>query len=180
MRSSELTPLIQSLGQHLQARNWQMTCVESCTGGALMACLTDYAGASNWFYGGFVSYDNAAKIALGVSPQLLQQHGAVSAQIAQEMTRAAFSRTALPLIVAITGIAGPTGGSLTKPVGTVFIDVLCNHVQHIHHTKHYVFADQPTSQSTKQSTSIPTREAIRWQAQVHAVQLSLQVLRKLS
>jgi len=94
-------------------------CAESCTGGMLAAALTDLPGASALLDRGFVTYTNAAKIAmLGVSPETLEQHGAVSEQVAEEMARGALQHSEAQIAVSITGIAGP-GGSEHKPEGRV-------------------------------------------------------------
>ena len=96
-----------------------VTCAESCTGGMLAAALTDLPGASALLDRGFVTYTNAAKIAmLGVSPETLEQHGAVSEQVAEEMARGALQHSEAQIAVSITGIAGP-GGSEHKPEGRV-------------------------------------------------------------
>ncbi len=94
---------------------------ESCTGGLVAGALTDIAGSSAIFDRGFVTYSNAAKIAmLGVHPATLEQHGAVSAETAKEMALGALARSDAFVAVSITGIAGPTGGSALKPVGLVW------------------------------------------------------------
>jgi nicotinamide-nucleotide amidase len=93
---------------------------ESCTGGMLAAYLTDLPGSSQWFERGFVTYSNAAKIELlNVPPQLLTQFGAVSCEVAHAMASGALAASHADLSIAITGIAGPDGGTLEKPVGTV-------------------------------------------------------------
>ena len=103
------------------ARYWglRIACAESCTGGMVAAALTDVAGSSNVFDRGFVTYSNQAKIdMLGVLPETLAAHGAVSEEVAREMAEGALSRSLADLAVAITGIAGP-GGSEFKPEGRV-------------------------------------------------------------
>ncbi|MFO1184004.1 MAG: nicotinamide-nucleotide amidohydrolase family protein [Bauldia sp.] len=94
---------------------------ESCTGGLVAAALTEIAGASEAFDRGFVTYSNPAKNEmLGVPPELIARHGAVSAEVAAAMAAGALARSAATLAVAVTGIAGPGGGSAEKPVGLVF------------------------------------------------------------
>ena len=94
---------------------------ESCTGGMMAAACTDLAGSSAWFERGFVSYSNAAKTQmLGVDAALIEQHGAVSEPVARAMAFGAIRHSAAQVSVAVTGVAGPTGGSAAKPVGTVW------------------------------------------------------------
>ena len=94
---------------------------ESCTGGMIAAACTDLAGSSAWFERGFVSYSNAAKTELlGVDAALIAQHGAVSEPVARAMAFGAIRHSHAQVSVAVTGVAGPTGGSLDKPVGTVW------------------------------------------------------------
>ncbi|SFS53571.1 nicotinamide-nucleotide amidase [Sulfitobacter marinus] len=101
------------------ARGVMITCAESCTGGMVAAALTDLAGSSTMFDRGFVTYTNDAKIdLLGVSPETLDQFGAVSEQAAREMARGALAHSKADIAVSITGIAGP-GGSEHKPEGRV-------------------------------------------------------------
>lgn len=95
---------------------------ESCTGGLIAAACTDLAGSSQWFERGFVTYSNAAKTEmLGVDAALIAQFGAVSEPVAAAMAQGAVKRSAAQVSVAVTGVAGPTGGSVEKPVGTVWI-----------------------------------------------------------
>jgi nicotinamide-nucleotide amidase len=106
----------------LDRRRLRLTVAESCTGGLLMGRLTDVPGSSAWLLGGVVAYDNRLKIdLLGVRPQLIEAHGAVSEPVAQAMAAGVRSRFGADLGVAITGIAGPSGGTAEKPVGTVVI-----------------------------------------------------------
>ena len=94
---------------------------ESCTGGMIAAACTDLAGSSAWFERGFVSYSNAAKTELlGVDAALIAQHGAVSEQVARAMAFGAIRHSNAQVSVAVTGVAGPTGGSFEKPVGMVW------------------------------------------------------------
>lgn len=97
---------------------------ESCTGGALCQALTDIPGSSNWFDRGFITYSNQAKVEmLGVSSTLLEQYGAVSFEAARAMVEGVHGRSNAELAIAITGIAGPGGGTAQKPVGTVFFGI---------------------------------------------------------
>jgi nicotinamide-nucleotide amidase len=94
---------------------------ESCTGGMIAAACTDLAGSSAWFERGFVTYSNAAKTQmLGVDAALIEQHGAVSEPVARAMAFGAIRHSAAQVSVAVTGVAGPAGGSAAKPVGTVW------------------------------------------------------------
>jgi nicotinamide-nucleotide amidase len=116
-----LQPLAARLGQALRARGWRVTAAESCTGGLVCAAITSVAGSSAWFERGVVTYGNAAKTALlGVDAALLARVGAVSAEVAAAMARGALLNAESDLALAITGIAGPDGGSAEKPVGTVW------------------------------------------------------------
>jgi PncC family amidohydrolase len=106
----------------LQNNNLKISCAESCTGGLLSALLTDIENASKVFDRGFITYSNEAKIdLLAVKPQTLEKYGAVSKQTAQEMAIGVLEKSLAQISVAITGIAGPGGGSLEKPVGLVYI-----------------------------------------------------------
>jgi PncC family amidohydrolase len=97
---------------------------ESCTGGLVCSAITDVSGSSGYFRGGLVVYSNDAKIALlGVPAELLDNHGAVSAQVAKAMALGARARLSADLSVAVTGVAGPGGGSASKPVGLTYIAV---------------------------------------------------------
>lgn len=108
------------LADQLLQRGWMLTTAESCTGGMIAAACTDLAGSSLWFERGFVSYSNEAKHdMLGVPVELIDKHGAVSEQTAQAMVLGALNRSKAQVAIAVTGIAGPGGGSASKPVGTV-------------------------------------------------------------
>lgn len=114
--------LSQALGMKLQDRHWQLALAESCTGGGIAQAVTDISGSSAWFDRGFVTYSNSAKVdLLGVQPETLARVGAVSEETALEMVAGALMHSRADLAMATTGIAGPDGGSLQKPVGTVFI-----------------------------------------------------------
>jgi nicotinamide-nucleotide amidase len=112
------------VGDLLHRRGWRVAVAESCTGGALMARLTDVPGASAWVLGGVVAYANEVKIAeLGVPAGLIERHGAVSEETAGAMAEGVRARLHAEIGVSITGIAGPGGGSPEKPVGTVVVAV---------------------------------------------------------
>lgn len=105
----------------LLARGWMLATAESCTGGLIAAACTDLAGSSQWFERGFVTYSNEAKVqCLDVPADLIAAHGAVSEPVARAMAAGAVARSAAQVAVAVTGVAGPTGGSPDKPVGTVW------------------------------------------------------------
>lgn len=118
----ELTEVVRQLALKLQARGWCMASAESCTGGMIAAACTDLAGSSTWFERGFVSYSNEAKTQLlGVPPALIETHGAVSQEVATAMAAGALAHSRAQVSLAVTGIAGPGGGSTAKPVGTVWL-----------------------------------------------------------
>ncbi|MDO9403068.1 MAG: CinA family protein [Polaromonas sp.] len=105
----------------LLQRQWMLATAESCTGGMIAAACTDLAGSSAWFERGVVSYSNAAKTELlGVEAALIDTHGAVSEAVARAMAQGALSHSPAQVAVAVTGVAGPTGGTPEKPVGTVW------------------------------------------------------------
>ena len=110
------------LADALRARNARVATAESCTGGLIAAACTDLAGSSDWFDCGIVSYSNQAKTnLLGVDAGLIQTHGAVSQAVASAMAAGLLARSRADLVVAVTGVAGPGGGSASKPVGTVWL-----------------------------------------------------------
>jgi nicotinamide-nucleotide amidase len=116
-----LAKTVAGLSEKLLRRRLSLATAESCTGGWIAKCCTDRAGSSAWFERGFVTYSNAAKHdLLGVDAQVLEQAGAVSEIVARQMAAGAVSRSAADVSVAVTGIAGPDGGSADKPVGTVW------------------------------------------------------------
>lgn len=119
---NDLLSLADQLGQQLSKKGQMLTLAESCTGGWIAQTVTEIAGSSAWFDRGFVTYSNAAKIAmLGVRESTLQQYGAVSLQTATEMVVGALKFSDADMALAVTGIAGPGGGTAEKPVGLVFI-----------------------------------------------------------
>ena len=121
-RDSALARLALRVGRRLRASKARIVTAESCTGGFLAKCLTDLSGSSDYFDRGWVTYSNAAKQKmLGVSPALLARHGAVSEPVALAMARGALKSARATVAVSVTGIAGPTGATPGKPVGTVWI-----------------------------------------------------------
>jgi nicotinamide-nucleotide amidase len=113
--------LVEDLAAALLARGWMLATAESCTGGLIAGACTDLAGSSNWLERGFVSYSNAAKTELlGVDAALIAHHGAVSEPVARAMAQGALQHSKAQCALAVTGIAGPGGGSADKPVGTVW------------------------------------------------------------
>ncbi len=105
----------------LLARRHMLATAESCTGGMIAAACTDLSGSSQWFERGFVTYSNEAKAEmLAVPPGLIEEHGAVSESVARAMADGALAHSRAQVSLAVTGIAGPTGGTEAKPVGTVW------------------------------------------------------------
>lgn len=116
-----ITELARSLGNALHEHGLSLATAESCTGGGIAAAVTEIAGSSQWFERGFVCYSDASKSELlGVPAYLVERHGAVSAPVAQAMAEGALQHSPAGIAVAVTGIAGPDGGSDEKPVGTVW------------------------------------------------------------
>ena len=145
---------IAQLAELMQKKGWMLASAESCTGGLIAAACTDVAGSSNWFERGFVTYSNAAKTELlGVDTGLIEQQGAVSEAVARAMAAGALARSKAQVSVAVTGVAGPGGGSAEKPVGTVWFG--------------FAVGDQVTSE-IKQFAG--DRAAVRQATVEHAVQ----------
>ena len=117
-----MTPyeLAQKIGTLLSQRKLKLATVESCTGGSLAKLITDVPGASEWFDCGFITYSNESKVRfVNVPEELIVQNGAVSQKVALAMAKGALDVTGVDIAISTTGIAGPDGGSLDKPVGTV-------------------------------------------------------------
>ena len=120
MVDEELERLAMDVGRALKSTGLNLVTAESCTGGWVGEAVTAIAGSSDWFDRGFITYSNAAKReVLGVAAATLNQHGAVSEETAREMALGALKQSRAQISVAITGVAGPGGGSADKPVGTV-------------------------------------------------------------
>ena len=121
MTSERVVEQVAELADLLLKKRWLLATTESCTGGLIAAACTDLAGSSAWFERGFVTYSNAAKIELlDVDAALMAQHGAVSEAVARAMVQGALAKSRAQVAVSVTGVAGPTGGSAAKPVGTVW------------------------------------------------------------
>jgi nicotinamide-nucleotide amidase len=151
----ELMQLSERLGLALKARGATVTAAESCTGGWVAKALTDIAGSSAWFERGFVTYSNEAKSqTIGVSEETLAQHGAVSEPVVVEMAIGALKAARADYAVAISGIAGPDGGSAGKPVGTVW----------------FAFASARGEGITRRECFTGDRESVRRQATAYALQ----------
>ena len=116
---------VQRLAQALKDKGWMLATAESCTGGMIAAACTDLAGSSEWFERGFITYSNEAKTELlGVDAALIAAHGAVSEVVARAMAFGAVRHSHAQVGVAVTGVAGPSGGNKDKPVGTVWFGFL--------------------------------------------------------
>ena len=135
---NEIFQLAQELGIFLKKRNWKIATAESCTGGGIARAITDVPGSSKWFDRGFVTYSNQAKIdMLGVKPDTLEHFGAVSAETAIEMAEGCLQFSEADVAIAVTGIAGPEGGTLNKPVGTVYIALAVKNQKSEHYKNHF-------------------------------------------
>ena len=149
-----------TLAEQLTQRGWMLATAESCTGGWIAKCCTDVVGSSAWFDRGFVTYSNAAKQdMLGVRAETLAQYGAVSEAVVAEMATGALRHSQAHIAVAVSGIAGPSGGSPEKPVGTV-----C-----------FAWAMRNGEVLTKTCQFAGDREAVRWQSVVFALNGILQM-----
>ena len=125
----QISLLSESLGALLQARKWVVTTAESCTGGGIAQAITTVAGSSQWFSQGFITYSNQSKTQLlDVDAQLLEDQGAVSQAVVEAMVEGVSRMTLADCTIVVSGIAGPTGGTANKPVGTVWIAWKCNHM----------------------------------------------------
>ncbi|MBA2711452.1 MAG: CinA family protein [Tatlockia sp.] len=119
---SALIDIVYKLSNRLLARDLKISCAESCTGGMISCLLTELPGSSAWFERGFVTYSNLAKQEmLAVPHKLITSFGAVSKEVAEAMALGALNHSAADVSIAVTGIAGPSGGSEQKPVGTLWI-----------------------------------------------------------
>ena len=155
MTDSELMQLSERVGLALKARGASVTTAESCTGGWVAKAITDIAGSSAWFERGFVTYSNEAKSQMiGVKAETLAAHGAVSEPVVVEMAIGALKAARADYAISISGIAGPDGGSDSKPVGTGW----------------FGFASVSGQGITRRECFDGDREAVRRQATVYALQ----------
>lgn len=152
--TSQQSKIIAEIAQNLTKRQLKLVTAESCTGGWVSQSLTALPGSSEWFECGLVTYSNRAKQQyLGVKPHTLAGFGAVSEQVVMEMAEGALKNSFADVAVAVTGIAGPAGGTIQKPVGTCWF--ACIGKEMPIHTAHQIF--------------IGDRQEIRWQAVVYAL-----------
>lgn len=122
MPMPDIDALVAQLADQLLAQGRRLATAESCTGGLIAAACTERSGSSAWFERGFVTYSNEAKTELlGVDAAVIAAHGAVSEPVARAMAEGALAHSRAQVTVAVTGVAGPTGGSADKPVGTVWL-----------------------------------------------------------
>ena len=142
---SNISNLAEVIINELRNRNMKIVTAESCTGGLIASTLTDISGSSDAVHGGFVTYANDAKTnMLGVDSELIKTHGAVSAEVAKAMATGALENSSADIAIAVTGIAGPTGGTAEKPVGLVHMavamktqnDTVQSHARHERHERH--------------------------------------------
>jgi nicotinamide-nucleotide amidase len=145
----ELQQLSKQIGQRLLEKKWLLATAESCTGGWISQCITDISGSSQWFDRGFVTYSNQAKQEmLGVSVDTLSKYGAVSEQTVIEMAQGALANSRADITVAVSGIAGPGGGSLEKPVGLVWHAWLIRDQQPVLQSERYLGSRQQVRAQT--------------------------------
>lgn len=158
---AKIVDLVRRVATSLAACSARIAVAESCTGGWIAKCLTDMPGSSAWFGYGFVTYSDEAKIELlGVSPDSIAAHGAVSEEVAEQMATGARLVSAAEVVVAVSGIAGPDGGTAEKPIGTVWL----------------AWAGPGVQLRSRQFRFTGDREAIRRQSVVAALEGVLQQL----
>lgn len=161
----DLYQLAEEVGRDARAAGWRIVTAESCTAGWIAKELTDVPGSSQWVDSGYVTYSNMAKMRdVGVSARTLAEHGAVSEATVREMANGALRATGVDMAIAVSGIAGPDGGTAEKPVGTVWFAVAA-----------------PEAQGSATLCELQhfagDREQVRRQAVAHALQLALRQLR---
>ena len=160
MITDQILNLSAKLGEKLMNRGWKITCAESCTGGGIGYAITSAPGSSNWFERGFITYCNTAKSQMvGVQKNTLNEHGAVSQPVVQQMSEGAAKEAKANVSVAVSGVAGPGGGSDEKPVGLVWFGFVIG--QHVFQEKQIFDGD---------------RNAVREQSIMHAMDRILEQL----
>jgi nicotinamide-nucleotide amidase len=161
----DLYQLAEAVGSRARASGWRVVTAESCTAGWIAKALTDVPGSSQWVDSGYVTYSNTAKMRdVGVSAETLAEHGAVSEATVREMANGALRAAGVELAIAVSGIAGPDGGTAAKPVGTVWFAIATAEAQ------------GPAAVCELRRFS-GDREQVRRQAVDHALRLALQLLR---
>jgi len=162
---TELHKLAEQVGRELLAAGWRVVTAESCTAGWITKALTDIPGSSAWVDSGYVTYSNTAKIRdVGVSARTLAEHGAVSEATVREMADGALRATSVEMAIAVSGIAGPDGGTAEKPVGTVWFAVAT------------LEAQGPAAVCERRHFG-GDRDQVRRQSVAHALRLALRLLR---
>jgi nicotinamide-nucleotide amidase len=155
MNEHELSRQVEKLATSLLARNWRLATAESCTGGWIAKCCTDRAGSSTWFDRGYVTYSDESKIEmLKVEASALKVQGAVSETVVRQMALGARQSAAVAAALAVTGIAGPDGGSADKPVGTVW----------------FAWSVQGLDIDSERVVFAGNRESVRYQTVMYALQ----------
>ncbi len=155
MKECEKDRVVEQLAELLKSKSWRMACAESCTGGWVAKACTDLAGSSAWFDRAYIVYSDAAKVdMLGVAPAALQRHGAVSEAVALQMAQGARRSAGVDTALAVTGIAGPDGGSVEKPVGTVW----------------FAWSIPGQAMEAERALFSGDRESVRRQSVMHALQ----------
>jgi len=163
MADAQIYDLAERLGRALERRNLMVTTAESCTGGWVAEAITMVPGSSAWFERGFVTYTYISKREmLGVRSETLEQHGAVSEAVVREMAAGALQESHAQLAVAVSGVAGPSGGTPEKPVGTVCFAWAVKNDEPWAETRHFD----------------GDREAVRRQSVVHALGVLLEIVAK--
>lgn len=160
----ELYELAEQVGRELLAVGWRIVTAESCTAGWIAKALTDVPGSSRWVDCGYVTYSDSAKMRdVGVSARTLEEHGAVSEATVREMANGALRATGVEMAVAVSGIAGPDGGTAEKPVGTVWFAVAMSEAQ-------------GTATVCERRRFEGDRDQVRRQAVGHALRLTLRLV----
>ena len=161
----DLYQLAEEVGRGARAAGWRLVTAESCTAGWIAKALTDVPGSSGWVDSGYVTYSNTAKVRdVGVSQQTLDRHGAVSEATVREMANGALRAAGVEMAIAVSGIAGPDGGTAEKPVGTVWFAIATTEAQ------------GPATVSERCQFS-GDRDHVRRQSVDYALRLALRLLR---